>query len=280
MQHTAGMMGVAVEYPVWANVRPCIPSRPCVFSAVSPLVVREYEAELLRNLPWPSSTTPSQKATCVRVMASQLLPLVQEYVQIRDHLQDYLAKLDRWHTQYLIRHLTQMQDTLELLKEDMQKLKLQAHVQRQPSVAPSAAPSIISSTQLSVADSIKEARRAASALRGQGPATVFASPEHPGPGGPTQVPEVTTAPTLVFDATMAPVQFYQGPQQGQVGPMMQGSQVYVPPAADTEYTGELFLDLDHAEALVAAGLPDDGSKLSEAFLDARRGQGAICWPPP
>ena len=266
MQHTTGMMGVRTEYPDWANVRTCIPGNPCVFTAVTPPLVRQYEAELLRNLPWPSSTTPSERAACVRVMASQLLPLVQEYAQIRDHLQGYLAKLDLWHTQYLIRHLTQMEDALELLKEDMQRLKLQAHVQRHPSVAPSAAPSIISSSQLSVADSIKEARRAASALRGQGPATVFASPEHPGPSGPTQVPEVTTA----RDYSLVAMSLQGGPQEGQVGPMWPGSQVYGPPAADTEYTGELFLDMNHADALVAANLPDDGSTRSEAFLAARR----------
>ena len=33
---------------------------------------------------------------------------------------------------------------------------------------------------------------------------------------------------------------------------------------------DLFLDLDHAQALAAAGLPDDGSTRSESFLDARR----------
>ena len=32
----------------------------------------------------------------------------------------------------------------------------------------------------------------------------------------------------------------------------------------------LFLHLDHADALAAMGLPDDGSNRSEAFLDARR----------
>ena len=33
----------------------------------------------------------------------------------------------------------------------------------------------------------------------------------------------------------------------------------------------LYLDLDHAQALAAMGLPDDGSNRSESFLDARRG---------
>ena len=33
----------------------------------------------------------------------------------------------------------------------------------------------------------------------------------------------------------------------------------------------LYLDLDHEQALAAMGLPDDGSNGSESFLDARRG---------
>ena len=33
----------------------------------------------------------------------------------------------------------------------------------------------------------------------------------------------------------------------------------------------LFLHLDHADALAEMGLPDDGSERSESFLDARRG---------
>ena len=33
---------------------------------------------------------------------------------------------------------------------------------------------------------------------------------------------------------------------------------------------DLHLDLDHADALAAKGLPDDGSNRSESFLDARR----------
>ena len=33
----------------------------------------------------------------------------------------------------------------------------------------------------------------------------------------------------------------------------------------------LYLELDHADALIAMGLPDDGSNRSESFLDARRG---------
>ena len=44
------------------------------------------------------------------------------------------------------------------------------------------------------------------------------------------------------------------------------------PAATSRWEGcNLYLDLSQTQALDAMGLPDDGSDLSESFLDARRG---------
>ena len=182
---SAGTMALCAEYPDWTNVRTCLPESPCVFTAVSPPVIREYEAQLLSSLQWPANTTPSQKACCVRVMSTQLFPLIQEYVQVRDHLQRYLAQLDQWHTRYLLRHLQEMESLLESLKEDMQTLKIGAHMHLHASATQSAPASVISSAQLSVADSIQEAQRVAASRRGQGPATKFASPNYQGSSGPT-----------------------------------------------------------------------------------------------
>ena len=179
-----GMKKVASEYPTWGRLRPMLPCEPCVFTSVSAVPVREYESALLRELQWPTYSTLSEKATCVRVMASQLCPLLTEYAQLRDHLQGYMAKLDVWLQSHLIPQMTRMEAMLESLSEDMHRLKLhdfvhgQAAIPRHPnSVAPS-----VASGQISVADSIAEAQVNAAAKRSQGPAMFFPIRGHE-PGG-------------------------------------------------------------------------------------------------
>ena len=163
---------VVAKYPDWRRVRPAIPSDPCVFTSVDSVPVRQYEAALMAELPWPTTTTPRDKGTCVRAMASQLLPLIQEYTQLRDHLQGYLGMLHIWHTEVLMPHL-------EKMEEEMHVLKLRAFVHGQTGVTsrgpPSAAPSLISAPS-SVAESIAEAQAVAASLRGQGPSVVFCGP--------------------------------------------------------------------------------------------------------
>ena len=189
------MEQVTATYPNWRRMRPAIPSEPVIFTSVASLPVRQYEAALLMDLPWPSATTPREKATCVRVMATQLLPLLQEYTQLRDHVQGYLGQMHTWHTEVLMPHLKNMET-------EMHRLKLHAFVRGQtgiPSHAPpSAAPSLISAPS-SLAESIAEAQAVAASLRSQGPAMVFSSR----PNDPT---------------VLNPNQGWAGPNQGQAEP--------------------------------------------------------------
>jgi len=160
--------------PDWRRLRPSIPANPCVFVSESAVPVREYEAALLTELQWPQQTTPQQKAVCVRAMASQLLPLIMEYTQLRDHLQSYLGQLHTWHTEVLMPYL-------QNVEQEMNNLKLRAFVQAQswgPShVHPSAAPSLRSQGAESIAESIASAQAVAASLRSQGPAAFFGQGE-------------------------------------------------------------------------------------------------------
>ena len=175
------MIKVGTEYPGWTRVTPMIPCEPCVFTALNPPIVRAYEAGLLSELQWPSKSTASEKATCVRVMASQLIPLLQEYAQLRDHLQGYMAKLDFWHQNHLIPQMTRMAATLESLTQEMQHLKLREFVRgeaRVPSCPNSVPPSVISA-QTSIAESIAEAQAIAASKRNPGHATFYSDHGQP-----------------------------------------------------------------------------------------------------
>ena len=87
--------------------------------------------------------------------------------------------------------------------------------------------------------------------------------------------------SLTFSASQAPSGASLVEHAGQLTWHEKHCQLTLPQAkgwkkCDTQPWGDrnLHLHLDHAEALAAMGLPDDGSNRSESFLDARRG--AMC----
>ena len=169
------MIKVGTEYPRWDFIQRMIPCEPCVFTATDAIPLREYEGALFSELKWPSNSTLSEKATCVRVMSSQLLPLLSEYAQLRDHLQGYF-----WHQNHLIPEMTRMAATLQSLTQEAQNLKLREFVRDQagePSRPRSMPPSVISAPT-SIASSIKEAQAAAASMRSQGPATFYPDRGH------------------------------------------------------------------------------------------------------
>ena len=204
------MEEVGAMYPNWQFLRTAIPSEPAVFTSVANVPVREYEAALLKDLSWPTSTTPREKAPCVRVMATQLLPFLTEYTQFRDHIQSHLGKMHTWFTEVLMPNLQNMEKEMHILKlqnssmeNNLHSLKLQLFVLDQSGAPrqerPSAAPSLISAPS-SVAESIAEAQAVAASLRSQGPATIFSYPDGQEQAGPNEG------------------QGQHGPDQGQAGP--------------------------------------------------------------
>ena len=204
------MEEVGAMYPNWQFLRTAIPSEPAVFTSVANVPVREYEAALLKDLSWPTSTTPREKAPCVRVMATQLLPFLTEYTQFRDHIQSHLGKMHTWFTEVLMPNLQNMEKEMHILKlqnssmeNNLHSLKLQLFVLDQSGAPrqerPSAAPSLISAPS-SVAESIAEAQAVAASLRSQGPAAMFSYPDSQEQAGPNEG------------------QGQHGPDQGQAGP--------------------------------------------------------------
>ena len=163
------MEAVKGRCPHWRRLAAGIPSEPVVFTAVEPVPVREYEAALLRDLTWPRTTTPGEKAACVRIMATQLLPILREYTQFRDLVQDFLDQMHHWHVHALM-------PLLEHTENEVRRMMLRSHVQGESLHSPaSVAPSEVS-VPVSVAESIASAQRTAASLRGQGPAVVFSQP--------------------------------------------------------------------------------------------------------
>ena len=201
------------EFPQWGHVRPAIPIEPCIFTSADKREVREYEGALLRDLPWPTNAASNTKAVCVRVIASQMLPLMQEYTQIRDHLQGYLGALSHWHSEVLMPCLTKLEATMDDLKSEVQTLKLRMlllgqQVAPNAGPPPSIAPSGVSAAPSSVAESIAEAQAIAASLRAQGPAMMC-----PPPGSSM---EASPNP-LLGQAVPNQGQGHVGPNPGQAG---------------------------------------------------------------
>ena len=215
-----------MELPRYAKIRQGVPTAPSVNTQVQSVAMRKFEYALLTQLPWPKDADPRTKATCVRVMATQLVPLMTEYTQLRDHHQEFLGQLDAWHADVLLPHLNRMAETIDDLKQEVQSLKLRTMLHglqgaSLPNPRPSSIAPSLMSARSSVAESIAEAQKVAAACRGQGPAMEY--PKEPGPIQEQAWPHAGEVPGPNHGASAGPMTPGTMPEHPPVG------QVLVPP---------------------------------------------------